>query len=108
MQFAAEDEAERKRIKRDLVLPGDYRQSRIGKILRPLSRALIVIRQDNSVRPVPHPVHELQRLEIESIVCQMIFDQHVPPADAARFGQEFLDSVRVMQNVDEHADIKRA
>ena len=83
MQFASEQHAEWKGIKFDAVLSGNPAYSGVREMPVPLISSLIIIRQDNSMRAVAHPVHELQNLEIEPVLGQMILDEYVTPADAA-------------------------
>ena len=106
MQSASKQNAEGERIKRNLVLPVDGPQSGLGEMLAPLRAALIVIRQDNAVRAIAYPIHELQGLKIEPIVGHVVLDKNVTPADPARFGKKSLDSVRMVQDVHEHAHFK--
>lgn len=80
MQLPSEQDAERKRIKRNPVIPIVDLQIGGRKKTIPLSSALVVVRQDDAMRTVAHPVHKFQGLEIQPAFGQVIFDQNVAAA----------------------------
>jgi hypothetical protein len=61
-------------------------QSTIREKRQPLRSVLIIIGQDNAVRPVSHPIHELKSLSFFNI------DKHQPPTPPKLQLKEARDS----------------
>ena len=58
---------------------------------------------------IAHPIHQLQRFEIEAIFRQMIFNQDQAPAYPAGLRQQSCNALavaRMVQHIDEHANVK--
>ena len=76
-------------------------------MLRPLLAALVVIREHNSVRAIPHPIHKAQRHVVQKILVQMILQQDKGAAHTSSFLQKAIDVFRVVKNINKDGPIKR-
>ncbi len=108
MKAAAHEQRKRKRIQRHLGGPLRDGEPAPREARFPFLAAQIVVRQTHAMGTVAHPVHELQRLEVEAVFAEMVFDQHEPPRHAARFPQQDGGIVRVVQHVNKQANVERA
>lgn len=107
MQISPDKKAERCRIQRHLRGPTSLCQPTFGKVLRPLSAVLIVVRQYDPMRPVPHPIHEAQRHIVEDVFVQVIFEQHKGTADPHGFAKQNRRVLRVMEHIHEETNVER-
>src|SRR5208283_1758966 len=76
MEAAAYEQGERKRVERHCGGPLGDGEAALREGGFPLLAAQIVVGQTHAMGTVAHPVHELQRLEVEGVFAEMVFDQH--------------------------------
>ncbi len=107
MKAAAHEQRKRKRVQRHCGCPLGDGEPAFREAGFPLLAAQIVVRQTHAMGAVAHPVHELQRLEVEGVFAEMVFDEHEAARDAARFPQQDGGIVGVVQHVNRQANVER-
>src|SRR5271157_5181971 len=106
MEASAHEQRKRKRVQRHFAGPLGDGEAAFREARFPFLAAQIVVRQTHAMGTVAHPVHELQRLEVEPVFAEMVFDQHEAARDAAGFAQQDGGIVGVVQHVNKKANVE--
>lgn len=71
----------------------------------PLPKRLVIVRQRDSMRPVPHPIHRAQRRVVKRTFTQVVFQDDAAARNTRRFTKELRHVRRVVKHVDKKANI---
>ncbi|HWY42611.1 MAG TPA: hypothetical protein VNX66_03890 [Candidatus Sulfotelmatobacter sp.] len=95
-------------VERNLRDEKTFLKTTLAELFLPNFPALVTVRQNDSLRAITDPIHEFEDQKIQAIFTEMILDQKKPAAYASKFAQGGSNIVRMVKNVNAHANVEAA